>query len=112
MLPPSLQAVQKSPHLSLPANHPSFAHRLVLGGERGNSLLGVLHSISGYANTYFRSSRRLGWKKRKADVGKDRSGILYREKGMENRGRRTRMAEDVAEDVLAVLTAWEPAYRF
>lgn len=32
--------------------------------------------------------------------------------GLENRGRKTRMTEDVAEDVLAVLTAWEPAYRF
>lgn len=41
MLPPCAQAVQKPPHLSLPANQPFFAQHLVLSGDRGNSLVRV-----------------------------------------------------------------------
>lgn len=40
MLPPCAQAVQKLPHPSLLANQPFFAQHLVLGGDRGNSLVG------------------------------------------------------------------------
>lgn len=70
MLPPRTHA--SSPEASSPviSGWSSFAQHLVLGGERGSSLAGVLHSR---VNTLdFQSSRRLGWEKQKAGVEMER----------------------------------------